>query len=115
MHKRQLRKNRWIICLICLCISLNFFCFGIHQKSQEMIWGEGFYAFAGAFLGMAVVKFFDHREEMNSRGYIYGMLISLGVLTTILLSITFVWWILALFVMESGGLIALIIRFRPVA
>lgn len=115
MHKRQLKKNKWIICTTYAFLALNFLCFGIHQHSLDSEMARYDFGLAAISLAMVFVQYFDHREEMNSRGYVYGMLVMMSALTVFFLHIVFSWWITLLFVAELGILIALTIRFRPVA
>lgn len=115
MHKRQLKKNKWIICSTDAFLALNFLCFGIHQHSLDSQPARYDFGLAAIFLARVFVQYFDQREEMNSRGYAYCMIVIMSVLTTFGLHILFSWWMTVLFIAELGILIALMIRFRPVA
>lgn len=81
MHKRQLKKNKWIICMTYAFLALNFLCFGIHHNSADVVLARYDFGLAVIFLSMVFVHYFDHREEMNSRGYAYCMVVMMSALT----------------------------------
>ena len=115
MHKRQLKKNKLLICIIYACMSLNFLCFGLLEQVANKTQPINQFILSVLSFCMIFVQFWDNREDMNSRIYVYIMLISISVLTIAFLYISFSWWILTLFIIELAVVITLIIRFRPIA
>lgn len=114
MQKRQEKKNKLIICLCFAFTALNFLCFGILQKIAGIAIAPCTFVLAGTFSVMVYLQFVDSREGRNTRGRVYVIFTLMSAVTIAYLHISFSWWILALFVLELGIVITLIIRFRPV-
>lgn len=114
MQKHQEKKNKLIICLCFAFTALNFLCFGILQKNAGIAIAPCTFVLAGTFSVMVYLQFVDSREGRNTRGRVYIIFALMSAVTIAYLYISFSWWILALFIVESAALITLIIRFRPI-